>query len=249
MSVALSTGQNEAPDLESVASSPNFSKFHTWDPNAEVELQINPESNLPDAEAPLTMYNLLAKAAETQTDRPALAQPNQAVDDWNFVTFNEYLDQSRQVSKSLMALNVPRFGSIAILGFNSIEWFVALFGSTSIGIKATGVYPTQSPPQLQYILEHSQSSVLFVDTHKQLNKLDQIRDQIPSLKHVVVWRDSVPDNTEAWENLNVISWKQFLELQQNVSDQDLDERIAGTRRGIVRRSFTLQERQDHPKAS
>jgi long-chain acyl-CoA synthetase len=48
------------------------------------------------------------------------------------------------------------------------------------------VYPTSSPAQVAYILGHANVAVCFVDTHAQLGKVLEVRDELPALERVVL---------------------------------------------------------------
>ena len=55
------------------------------------------------------------------------------------------------------------------------------------GVVSCPVYPTNSPPQIHYILDHSESKVVFVENEAQRAKIEQIRKDLPNLKLCVVF--------------------------------------------------------------
>ena len=75
---------------------------------------------------------------------------------------------------------------VAILSANRVEWHLADLGTLLNGSVTVPVYPTSSPAQIAYILGHADVTVCFVDTHAQLGKVLEVRDQLPALKRVVL---------------------------------------------------------------
>ena len=63
---------------------------------------------------------------------------------------------------------------------------MADLGTMLNGSVTVPVYPTSSPSQVAYILGHSEASICFVDTHAQLGKVTEVRDQLPALRQVVL---------------------------------------------------------------
>jgi long-chain acyl-CoA synthetase len=48
------------------------------------------------------------------------------------------------------------------------------------------LYPTSSPGQVAHVLGQAEVAVCFVDSHSQLGKLVEVRDQLPALRRVVL---------------------------------------------------------------
>lgn len=48
---------------------------------------------------------------------------------------------------------------MAILGFNSPEWFFANMGAIGAGAKAAGIYTTNGPEAAGYIVNHAKAEV------------------------------------------------------------------------------------------
>eukprot|EP00954_Amorphochlora_amoebiformis_P020720 1341348-Amorphochlora_amoeboformis.AAC.1 len=63
------------------------------------------------------------------------------------VNMTFHISECKSIAKSLIALKVEQFGTLAIWGFNAPEWTMAMMGSILMGAKAAGIYPTDTPDQ------------------------------------------------------------------------------------------------------
>ena len=106
--------------------------------------------------------------------------------EWEAITWAEYLLAARQVAGGLAELGVDPGQRVAILSANQVEWHLADLGTLLNGSVTVPIYPTSSPAQVAYILGHAKVTVCFVDTHAQLGKVLEVRDELPSLERVVL---------------------------------------------------------------
>lgn len=106
---------------------------------------------------------------------------------------------------------------MAILGFNSPEWFFSAVGTVFAGGTVTGIYTTSSPEACQYIAHNSHADIIVVDTQEQLGKILKIWKNLPHLKAVVVYREP-----PAEKMANVYTMEQLLGLGSLVPEEALD---------------------------
>lgn len=134
------------------------------------------------------------------------------------VTWGEFYDQVRQVGKSLMALGVEKGDKVNIISYSCYQWILADMGITSAGAATVGIYQSNLPKDCQYIIDHSDAVVVFVQDNVQLDKVMEIRAQIPDVRKVVLFNGEAPDDDWA------ISFEDFMALGKDVSDKDFDQR-------------------------
>lgn len=72
-------------------------------------------------------------------------------------SWTRYGDEVGLCGRSLLALGVQQFGSVALLGCNSPQWFCAAVAACTVGAKAAGVYTTHGPDAVAYVLQHCQA--------------------------------------------------------------------------------------------
>src|SRR5262249_3869922 len=76
---------------------------------------------------------------------------------------------------------------VAILSDNNKEWMFCDLGVLCIGGVSTGIYPTDSPAQVEYLVNDSGTKVLFVENEEQLDKILAGRERTPGLQKIVVF--------------------------------------------------------------
>ncbi len=138
---------------------------------------------------------------------------------WVPTPWHEYVSQVRQAARALMTLGVEPKGTVGILGFNRPEWSTMLLAVMSVQGAGAGIYTTNSPAEVQYIVHHAESSVVLLEDEKQWAKINEVREQLPHLKHVVMMR-----GTEIDDPL-VLGWYEFLAKGDETEESALDARI------------------------
>ncbi|MBE7419386.1 MAG: AMP-binding protein [Ideonella sp.] len=107
-------------------------------------------------------------------DRVYLTQPvggGQVTD----YTWGQVLDQSRRMAAHLQSRGFPRGARIAILSKNCAHFFMAELAIWLGGYTTVAIFPTETADTVRFVLEHSESSLLFV------GKLDTWPQQRPGV--------------------------------------------------------------------
>jgi long-chain acyl-CoA synthetase len=92
----------------------------------------------------------------------------------------------RELASGLISLGQEKGHKLAILAGTRWEWLSLDLANLAVGGVTVGVYPTLTPDQTRYVIEHSDARILVVDNAKQLAKVEQIRAQLPALQTIVV---------------------------------------------------------------
>ena len=134
--------------------------------------------------------------------------------EWKDITWSNYGDTVKRTAKSLLSLGYQHGDKIALLSGNRPEWHIVDVASMALGGATAAVYTTNSPEQVAYIVDHSDSKVAFVDTTEQLEKILKIRSDVPKLQKIVVFTGYQGDADKDF----VMTWDAFLELGANIED-------------------------------
>ena len=130
---------------------------------------------------------------------------------WIATSTQEYIDKANAISRGLIQLGVQPNDKVAIISMtNRTEWNICDIGILQTGAQDVPIYPTISQEDYAYILNHSQSVYCFVSCEFVLEKINNIKDQVPSLKGVYSF------DTIAGCN----HWEKLLELGKDESYQD-----------------------------
>ncbi len=158
------------------------------------------------AERPATLPGRLADRARRTPDRVALREKRLGL--WQEVSWSEYRDHVASAARALWEVGVRPGDSVAILSDNRPEWLYADLGAQSIGARAVGVYQTNPPDDVAYVIQDSGSKVLFCEDQEQYDKAVAIAESTPGLERVVVFD---PRGTQHGDDPRRSEWRAFLD--------------------------------------
>jgi long-chain acyl-CoA synthetase len=138
-----------------------------------------------------TIADLLPKAAAQYGSNVAVRYKEG--DQWIGKSFDEVVDIVRPLAFGLVTLGVEKGDRVSILANTRPEWTYFDFAALSIGATVVPIYQTNSPEECRYVLENSDSKVVVVEDAEQLEKVRQVRDQLPQLEHIVLMTGSAED--------------------------------------------------------
>jgi long-chain acyl-CoA synthetase len=110
---------------------------------------------------------------------------------WAPITAFDFGEKTKGFALGLALLGIDRQDRVAILSENRPEWPMADFATLSLGALTVPIYTTYLAPQVEYILKDSMAKVVVVSNAIELQKVLDVRDRCPDLRHVVVL-DAVP---------------------------------------------------------
>lgn len=101
------------------------------------------------------------------------------------LTYAAYYERVLMVSRGLVKMGVKPGDRIAILSENRAGWVIADMGILSTGAVTVPIYPTNTPEQIEYMINHSGAKIVFVSGKFQYSKLLKVREAMPGLELVV----------------------------------------------------------------
>ena len=195
-------------------------RVRTIEPTSGVDLRIA-QSGLA-AENPITVPTMMRNSVSKTPDRAALCYKDEG--NWKSISYTEYYRLCVAAAKAFLKLGLEPFHGVGILGFNSPEWLISNLGAIFAGGIAAGVYTTNSPEACQFIAHDCKANIIVVENQKQLDKILQVRDQLPHLKAIVQYKGKLSQQYP-----NVLEWDQFMELGKDVDDSVIEEMIKAQR--------------------
>ncbi len=133
---------------------------------------------------PTSLPAMLAARAADMADETALRHHHLGV--WVSHTWSEYATRAARVGMALAELGVSAGDRVAIHSQNRPEWLFADIGGQGIGAVPVGIYPTSPSTEVEYLMSHCEASVLIVEDEEQLDKVLEVRERLPLLRHIVV---------------------------------------------------------------
>ncbi len=124
---------------------------------------------------------------------------------WTEVSWKEASEIVLDVSYGLYALGVGRGEKVSIVAQTRFEWVMADLGIMTLGAVTVPIYPTLLPHNMEYIINHSDSVLVFAEDKEQLDKLYQVKEKIVNVRKVILF-DEVDNMDDEW----LMSWDDLL---------------------------------------
>lgn len=106
--------------------------FVTSDPKCATK--INQEREGAASQDPISVPALMARTVRDYGDHPALMyKTDDASKGWQKITYREYKERVDQMAKAFIKLGLERHHTVAVLAFNSPEWFVTELAAIHAG--------------------------------------------------------------------------------------------------------------------
>ncbi|MEO8745385.1 MAG: AMP-dependent synthetase/ligase [Candidatus Dormiibacterota bacterium] len=146
-----------------------------------------------------TVCTLFADAVSKWGDHTALRWKDDG--EWRSLSWRGYRDDVAAVTLALRSLGfgAGQFG--LIMARNAPEHVIADLGIVHSGGAAISVYNTLAPEQIEYVANHSEATVAFVEDEGFLEKFLSIRSLTPHLRHLVLVRGKAPAGVMSWDEL------------------------------------------------
>src|SRR5450759_1165081 len=146
-----------------------------------------------------TVCTLCADAGAKWGDRTAFHWKENG--DWRTLTWKGYRDEVAAVTLGLRSLGFGSGQFGLIMARNVPEHVIADLGIVHAGGAAISVYNTLAPEQIEYMANHSEATVAFVEDEGFLAKFLAIRSSTPHLKQLILVRGAAPEGVMSWDAL------------------------------------------------
>jgi len=154
-----------------------------------------------------TLPKLFRHVVRERGDAVAMREKHLGI--WRAITWREYGARARAVGSGLVVLGLRPRDVVSIIAENGPEWLYTDLGTMSVAGVTNGIYTTDSPRQVEYIVNDSGSRFFFAENEEQLDKILEVRGRCPQLVKIVVYD---MDGLHAFRDDQVLSFEALLEL-------------------------------------
>ncbi len=145
----------------------------------------------------ITPLDCLYKWEKNAPDKTYLRQPRNRI--WQEYSWKQVADEARRIAAAIADLNLEKGSRIAIISKNCAEWIISDLAIMMSGCISVPLYPTQSDESIQFVLEHSGASLVFVgklDNPEQIQKIvpdniTQIGFNYEGIHAPLMWNDLI----------------------------------------------------------
>jgi len=110
-------------------------------------------------------------------------------ENWQSQNWEDFETQVQDFACALVAKGLSRGAAVAILAGNVPEWTIVDVATIAAGGVGVGIYPTSSPEQCEYIIDHSDAEFVFVDSERQLRKVAESFSKLRKVKEIICLED------------------------------------------------------------
>ena len=105
---------------------------------------------------------------------------------WQAITWKEYWEKVRDFTLGLHQVGFQRGDKLAVIGDNRPEWLYSELAAQSLGGAVVGIYPDSHLDQVEYIINHSDSTFVMVGDQEQADKILSIKEKCPKIRKAIV---------------------------------------------------------------
>jgi long-chain acyl-CoA synthetase len=122
---------------------------------------------------------------------------------WDHWTYGDYRDRVARVAAGLRDLGVGPGDRVVLMLRNIPEFHVVDLAVTVLGATPVSIYNSSSPEQIAYLAGHCEAVVAVVEDRGFLDRFLAVRDELPTLRHLVVLRpdDDLPADASTFAEL------------------------------------------------
>ena len=132
-----------------------------------------------------TLPRLFRHVVAARGDRPALREKHLGI--WRAISWRDYGERAKHVGLGLVALGLQPRDVVSIIAENCPEWLYTDLGTMCVGGVTNGIYTTDSPRQVEYIVNDSGTRFFFAENEEQLDKILTVRGRCPELVKIFVY--------------------------------------------------------------
>jgi len=164
-----------------------------------------------------TLPQVFKQCVQKYGDRVAMRKKEYGL--WHDISWNDYYRLAQRAGSALLSMGLKKGDCASIIGDNCPEWVIIDMGIQCAGGASVGIYATNAWPQVEYVVENSESKFLFVENEEQLDKWLNFRDKASRLQKVIVWD---LEGLRHFEDEMVMTYEALLELGRQALESKPD---------------------------
>ena len=165
--------------------------------------------------------NRLRFQAKNFANRTALRFQEQGK--WCNMGWSTFQQEIDNISLALIAQNIEIQDKIGIFAHNMPRWSIADFGAMQARVVTVPIYATNTPSQVEYIINNADIKILFVGEQAQMDCAIQIANSCTQLIKIVAMKSSINLHNHPL----ACHWESFIQVDKNMTE--LEARLASKR--------------------
>jgi len=110
------------------------------------------------------------------------------------ITYQGLGEKVKNFSLGLVSRGIEKSDRVALLSENRYQWAIADLAILATGAITIPIFPTLTPPQVKHLIADSEAKSIIVSTSKQLKKILEIKESLPTLTSLIIM-DEIPTDS------------------------------------------------------
>ena len=107
-------------------------EFRVTDPTMPVRILRDSNDRTASVD-PITVPALMKRTSDNHGSTSALMYKDVVSKEWKSINYKEYRERVEKIAKVFIKLGLERHGTVAVLAFNSVEWFISELAAIHAG--------------------------------------------------------------------------------------------------------------------
>jgi long-chain acyl-CoA synthetase len=161
-----------------------------------------------------TFPRLLIEHARVRGEAPSLREKDLGI--WQTYTWAQYLAETKALAGGLAALGFKRGQTLAVIGENRPRLYWALTAAQSLGGIPAPLYQDAVAQEMVFVFQNADIEFAVAEDQEQVDKLLEIRETYPNLKHIVF---DDPRGLRNYDDPALISYEKLQALGREYENQ------------------------------
>lgn len=147
------------------------------------------------------------------------------------ISYAEYRLYVKRFMLGLFSIGLKSGEKVGIISENRIEWFISDISIISLGAIDVPIFPSLTAKQIEYIMNDAEVKFIIVSNQLQLNKLNKVKDNIPTLKKIIIMNEKYDIQDNVIKFSDVLRAGEHLEknepdfLERNIYQRKPEEEV------------------------
>ena len=160
---------------------------------------------------------LLENARKFPPSKIAMREKNFGI--WQSYSWQDYLDEVKDLALGLVALGFKKEDKMAIIGDNRPQLYWGLAACQCLGGVPVPLYQDAIHNELRYIVDHSECRFALAEDQEQADKLMHLKEEIPRIEYIIY---DDPRGLRNYEHDWLISYEDVQEMGRKFGQENPD---------------------------
>lgn len=173
-----------------------------------------------------TLPKLLLQNYQKHGDKISLREKTLGI--WKSYSWKDYYLNVKYIALGIHSLGLKAEDKVAIIGDNRPQWFWAELAAQTLRAVALGIFPDSTASEIKYLLEHSNSRIVVVRDQEQVDKILQIKGELPWLIRAIYWE---PKGLKNYQDPLLLDLAQVIQMGKEIEANEpglFEKKIAET---------------------